>query len=274
VFLFETRQHKDRVSNFRYRISFKSCFVVDGVGKGGGLGLYWDESIKVDILSYGLHHIDCFIWSSDLHTRWRTTFVYGEPWAQDRHLIWELLHWLDGMYQSSWMVLGDFNEVQWDFEHLPARHRPDRQMAEFCEILAHCDLHDLGLSSLPWTYDNMQKGSKNVRVRLDRAVASLEWTQLFPSAWVQHIVSSRSDHCPILLELDKGVSNKVCRIFRYEIMWEREESLHGEIAMAWESVGQVQTLRDVSHALTKVRTSLKQWSLDKFGSITKELKKL
>jgi hypothetical protein len=55
---------------------------------------------------------------------------------------------------------------------------------------------------------------------------------------------------------------------------EREESLHGEIAMAWESVGQVQTLRDVSHALTKVRTSLKQWSLDKFGSITKELKKL
>jgi ElaB/YqjD/DUF883 family membrane-anchored ribosome-binding protein len=36
----------------------------------------------------------------------------------------------------------------------------------------------------------------------------------------------------------------------------------------------VQTLGDVSHALTKVKTSLKQWSLDKFGSVTKELKKL
>jgi hypothetical protein len=70
VFLSETRQHKDRVSNLRYRIGFKHFFVVDGVGKGGGLGLFWDEAIKVDILSYGLHHIDCLIWSGELHIRW------------------------------------------------------------------------------------------------------------------------------------------------------------------------------------------------------------
>jgi hypothetical protein len=91
VFLSKTRQHKDRVSNLRFRIGFKSCFVVDGVRKGEGLGLYWDDSIKIDILSYRLHHIDCLVWSNDLQTRWRTTFVYGEPWAQDRHLMWELL---------------------------------------------------------------------------------------------------------------------------------------------------------------------------------------
>jgi hypothetical protein len=68
--------------------------------------------------------------------------------------------------------------------------------------------------------------------------------------------------------------SKVRRIFRYEIMWEREESLHEEIGKAWETAGQVQTLGDVSRALAKVKTSLKQWSLDKFGSVTKELKKL
>jgi hypothetical protein len=98
VFLLETRQHKDRVSNLRYRIGFKHCFVVDGVSKGGGLGLFWDESIKVDILSYGLHHIDCLIWSSELHIRWRTTFIYGEPRSQDRHLMWKLLCHLNGVY--------------------------------------------------------------------------------------------------------------------------------------------------------------------------------
>jgi hypothetical protein len=33
-------------------------FVVDGEGKGGGIALYWEESIKITILSHGLHHID------------------------------------------------------------------------------------------------------------------------------------------------------------------------------------------------------------------------
>jgi hypothetical protein len=41
------------VSNHWYRIGFKHFFVVDGVGKGGGLGLSWDESIKVDICRMG-----------------------------------------------------------------------------------------------------------------------------------------------------------------------------------------------------------------------------
>jgi exonuclease III len=81
-------------------------------------------------------------------------------------------------------------------------------MMDFREILSKCDLHDLGFSGLPWTYDNKQKGEKNVRVQLDRAVASSDWKQSFPGARVQHIVSSRSDHSPILLEIDKAQEDK------------------------------------------------------------------
>jgi hypothetical protein len=167
------------VSNLRFRIGLKNIFVVDGVGKGGGLGLFWDESVKIDIMLYGVHHIDSMIWSSDLHTRWRTTFVYGEPRVQDRHLMWELLRRLKRNHQEPRLMLGDFNEVLWKFEHFSARRRPERQMLDFCEVLAHCDLHGLGFSGLPWTYDNKQKGERNVCVRLDQVVASPEWTQCF-----------------------------------------------------------------------------------------------
>jgi exonuclease III len=69
VFLSETRQHKERVSNLQFRIGFQHSFIVDRVGKGGGLGLYWDDSLKIDIMSYGLHFIDCLIWSCDLNKR-------------------------------------------------------------------------------------------------------------------------------------------------------------------------------------------------------------
>jgi hypothetical protein len=38
-----------------------NCFTVDGIGKGGGLALYWVDSIKIEILCYGVHHIDTLI---------------------------------------------------------------------------------------------------------------------------------------------------------------------------------------------------------------------
>jgi hypothetical protein len=60
-----------------------------------------------------------------------------------------------------------------------------------------------------------------VRVRLDRAVASPEWSQVFLSVRVQHIVSTRSDHGPILIELNTEENRKAKRTFRYENMWER-----------------------------------------------------
>ena len=50
-----------------------------GMAKEGGLALYWDETIKVETLSYGLHHIDTLIRDNSNYSSWRGTFVYGEP---------------------------------------------------------------------------------------------------------------------------------------------------------------------------------------------------
>jgi hypothetical protein len=79
VLISETRQQRDRVRNIRVRMGMNNCFVVDGQGKVGRLALYWDDSIKIIILSYGLHHIDVIIWDGEHHARWHGTFVYGEP---------------------------------------------------------------------------------------------------------------------------------------------------------------------------------------------------
>jgi hypothetical protein len=186
--------------------------------------------------------------------------------------MWELLRRLKDIRNEPWVVLGDFNECLclWRFEHFSARCRSERQMLDFREMLSRCDLHDLGFSGLPWTYDNMQKGKWNVHVRLDRVVASSRWKQKFSGARVQHIVSSRWDHGPILLELDKNQSAKIPWPFRYEIMWEHEESLSEEITSSWHSAGQVQTLGDIACALRSVRSSLSPWSSKKFGSVMKE----
>jgi exonuclease III len=76
-------------------------------------------------------------------------------------------------------------------------------MDAFREVLFDCDLTDLGFAGLPYTYDNKRQGRANVRVSLDRAVANPEWRDLYADIQVQHLVSPVSDHCPVLLKIDK-----------------------------------------------------------------------
>jgi hypothetical protein len=219
VFITETRQQKERVTNLCGRIGLKNALVVDVQGKGGGLVLYWDESIKINVLSYGMHYFDTLVWDGDHHASWRGTFVYGESRTQDRHLMWEALRRLKPISASPWLLIGDFNEVLWSFEQFSARKRPERQMADFLEILAFCDVFDIGFSRVPWTFESRQHGDKNVKIRLDRVVASASWSNWFLEARLHHLVSSRSDHTPILLEMSIDESEKrPVRIAHYEIM--------------------------------------------------------
>jgi exonuclease III len=121
----------------------------------------------------------------------------------------------------------------WGFEQLSARERPERQMSLFREALIDCGLEDIGFVGVPFTYNNGREGVANVKVRMDRAVADSNWRDLFADATLRHLVSPRSDHCPLLLEIRKEAwPSRGPRIFRYEIMWERLESLAQEIKEA------------------------------------------
>jgi len=145
---------------------------------------------------------------------WRISFFYGEPRVADRHLTWEFMKRIKYRSDMPWVTVGDFNEVMWQFEHFSNSRRGERQMEAFRDMLQFCELHDIGFKGLPWTYDNGLSGRRNVKVRLDRAVATDSWSNLFERAEVEHLVSPCSDHCPLLLQLgrkeqitDEGTKN-------------------------------------------------------------------
>jgi endonuclease/exonuclease/phosphatase family metal-dependent hydrolase len=140
--------------------------------------------------------------------------------------MWELIPRIKPCHQAPWLMIGGFNECLWSSEHFSNLRRHAKQLLDFREVLSFCDLHDPGFMGLPWTYDNKQKGQGNVRVRLDRVVESSSWSQWFPDVQLQHLVSSRSDHCPVFLNLQLQQDQRpMHRIMRYEIMWEMETSL-------------------------------------------------
>ncbi|XP_066347579.1 uncharacterized protein [Miscanthus floridulus] len=137
-----------------------------------------------------------------------------------------------------WLAIGDFNEAMWGYEHFSACPRPERQMVAFRDAIADCKLTDLRFTGLPYTYDNGRGGNANVKVRKE--------------SWERHKP----------------------RIFRYEIMWERLESLAVEIKNAWCTDASREGLGGVVAALKQVHGALRSWSKQHFGMVTKELEEL
>jgi hypothetical protein len=113
-----------------------------------------------------------------------------------------------------------------------------------------------------------------VKVRLDRAVASPEWSALFPNMRVRHLISSRSDHCPLLISADMGLDRPPANpIRRYEVMWEREPSLNAAVEESWSKRIKTQDLGDINTSLKAVMCSLYSWKSKNIGNVPKELER-
>jgi hypothetical protein len=169
----------------------------------GGLALFWHESYVVDIQEITERYIDVHIRTAPNEPLIHATFVYGEPRVEHRHRMWSQLEFLKRNCTLPWVVLDDFNEALWQYEHFSSTLRSESQMAAFRDCLQICELKDLGFSVLPFTYDNKRAGAANVRVCLDRVVADDSWRDIFPAASVVHLVSPCSNHCPVLLSLQR-----------------------------------------------------------------------
>jgi hypothetical protein len=189
--------------------------------------------------------------------------------------MWDLLKRIKDLKNLPWLMLGDFNEAMWQSEHFSNKKRGEKQMYDFRQVLSYCDLHDLGFSGAPWTFDNKQSGQRNVKVRLDRVVACLVWSNLYPHYHVSHLTSSRSDHCPILLKLEQKPAVSISgRPRRYEACWEREAALVDEVKTAWEGHNKPKDLGDVASNLSGVMDCLQSWSKRTIGSVSNRIGKL
>lgn len=97
-------------------------------------------------------------------------------------------------------------------------------------------------------------------------MANQAWINLFSDTSVKHIMSSRSDHLPLVLQTGKLDQNDYRpAVMKYECMWERDESLTEQINEAWDSAGHFHNLADIKTKLRRTMNSLEQRDLWKSG---------
>lgn len=88
-----------------------------------------------------------------------------------------------------WIVLGDFNEILYNFEKEGGRPRSQSQLQAFHDALSECGLSDMGYEGDMFTW---QRGK--IRERLDRGVTNVAWNSVHPNAKLTNCEMRKSDH--------------------------------------------------------------------------------
>jgi exonuclease III len=274
----ETQVHKSRVERLASALGYDNCFAVSSEGRSGGLGIFWNNESKVEVFRFSRYHID-HIDARVLgigREPWRITCAYGEAQTSERFKTWDTMKGIKSENDLPWLCLGDFNEVLRQEEHVGIGQRTQAQMDGFRDAIDVCGLRDLGYIGRSWTFEKKVAGGSFCRVRLDRALATIDWSTLYPGASVQHLTAATSDHGPILLELDDAVRsrNYVEQQFRYELMWETHTDLKQLVETTWGEGDACVNVHSVHDKLLLLSGKLSSWSKDTFGNVRKEIKKL
>ena len=73
----ETQIEGSRVENLANTLGYDNAYAVDSQGRSGGLCLFWNNEIKIEVLGYSCYHLDVSVEEPGQEI-WRMTCVYGE----------------------------------------------------------------------------------------------------------------------------------------------------------------------------------------------------
>ncbi|XP_060961746.1 uncharacterized protein LOC133031961 [Cannabis sativa] len=213
VFLCETLCGKEVVERAKFSLGFDSAIIVEAQGHSGGIALLWKNKEE---------------------PVWRLVGMYGEPNTSLRHNTWRLIKHQAQDTRWPWAIIGDLNNVTSQDDKHGGRPYPISLIQGFNQILFECELTDMELVGHPYAWEKSRGTSRWVEVRLDRALVSKQWLEVFNSSKLFNLNFSSSDHCPIYLEsiIVKNVYGP--KKFKFENAWLREPLCLQVVKDVWE----------------------------------------
>ena len=152
VFLMETLSYRNQLEYLRSKLGFENLFVVDRVGRRGGLALFWDVKTEARLIKCAKNFIDIEIGGAG-SGHWRMTGYYGYPESTRRRDSWNLLRYLATISSLPWVCLGDFNDLLSNSEKRGRRAQPNWKLNGFREAVADAGLVDLGMEGYQFTWE-------------------------------------------------------------------------------------------------------------------------
>ena len=173
-----------------------------------------------------------------------------------------------GLHSLPWVIVGDFNEVLMGEDKFGGRFVNINRALIFQECLDTCRMIDIGYSGAWFTWSNHHPLNHLIQERIDWVFINAEWNFLYPDASVQHLKRAHSDHCPVLLCLDKNHDVKLPQPFRFQPIWLSHPTFLSIVREAWSSpIG-------LSSVVANFADKAKIWNKNIFGNLFQWKKRL
>jgi hypothetical protein len=205
-------------------------------GRRGGVLMMWKSEVQIHKISACPNYIDVHIIEDD-NKEWRLTSMYGEfKWA-DKYKTWDKIKTIHQQNTLPWLILGDLNEILYDYEKEGGRIRPQHFMQAFHDTLDTCGLSDIGYVGDPFTW---HRGA--MRERLDRGITNASWSQMQSDAALLHLEYNHSDHRVLLLdtEYNKATPINGGKQNKFEAKSFKEEGFTDIVQEKWQASDQGQ----------------------------------
>ena len=186
--------------------------------RGGGLVLFWKNSVNLKVVGSYRYYIDAVI-NKNERDEWRFTGFYGEPDVAKRNEAWAKLKSLNNNQNIPWLCVGDYNEITRQEEKRGGALRSFNQMQLFRDLIDECGLMDLGFVGPKYSWSKHFESGQSIWERLDKGLATNNWFLLFPGTKIHHLHCYSSDHLPLFINLFGLEIPGKRKVFRFEEMW-------------------------------------------------------
>ena len=207
--------------------------------------------------------VSAVITSKEDGSSWTATGVYGPQGEAQKTAFIDELRQIVATRPQQWLLFRDFNLIYMAADKNNTNLNR-RLMGKFKAALDAMRIRELKLTGRKFTWSSGQ--ASPTMTRIDRFFCSEDWDTGFPSAILQSLPSSLSDHAPLLLIRAADIPRFAT--FRFEAFWLKMEGFQEVVAAAWE--GDVVTLdpmRRFHVKLERTAAALKKWHRKNFGNL-------
>lgn len=258
LFLMETKAPKERIRKIQQSLKFQASFCVESRGLSGGLALFWNDNISVQILNATPNYIHTSLCYKQGGGFFDCTFVYGHPQYQQRRNFWPVLAGFQPNRDSPWCSIGDFNEMLVQSEKSGLGPFNQGRADLFKDFLNSTGLMELDQKGCKFTWASNPRSGVIVREKLDRALGNWPWRRCFPHAVITALPMVSSDHSPLIFHpMPKSRSGKS---FKFEAFWDAHPDCNRVVQDGWhESEVCEDSWSNLQGKLKSCKNSLVRW---------------
>jgi exonuclease III len=192
--------------------------------------------------------------------------VYASTNYLTRRRLWNKLNFLQAQHDMPWCFFGDFNVILGAHEYRGSFSPARLPIQDFQTWTEAFNLIHLPTRGAVFTWNNGRGGTRHTEKRLDRVICNQAWLDSCCSSSVNALTRIRSDHFPLLLDL-QVTSGSFASQFKFQKMWSLHDDCKDIVSVCWNSVIVGCPMFILSQKLKILKEKLKVWNKTCFGNV-------